>query len=287
MTTEISFVVPTRDSARTIEACLRSLALQGGARTETIVVDNHSTDRTGAVARRYADRFVVAGPERAAQRNLGARLATGDILVFVDSDMVVEPRVARECVAALSADPGLGAVIVPERSFGTGFLARCRELEKELYLGDPRVEAARVFRRAAFDAAGGYDEAITAFEDWDLPDRVGALGYAIGRVTSGIWHDEGRISLVAQARKKRYYGRRSDGYLTRRGSRRAICRPSLWRAPARLAGRPDRAFGLAVLKGVEVAALALGAGEAAWARRRRDRRVSAPVTGRGGRRGGG
>ncbi len=71
--TTVSFVVPTRNSARTIAACVMSLRKQSYADVEIVVVDNDSTDGTAQrAAAAGADRVVVAGPERCAQRNRGA-----------------------------------------------------------------------------------------------------------------------------------------------------------------------------------------------------------------------
>ena len=100
----VSFIVPTKNAARTIEACLESLGAQTHGRTEVIVVDNFSTDGTREIAELHADITVSSGPERSAQRNHGAALSRGNVLVFIDADMVLEPQVATECVAAFDAD---------------------------------------------------------------------------------------------------------------------------------------------------------------------------------------
>ncbi|MCZ7527333.1 MAG: glycosyltransferase [Acidimicrobiia bacterium] len=266
----VGFVVPTRNSARTIAACLASLRAQEHPDCEIVVVDNHSDDRTREIAATYADEVVVSGPERSAQRNHGARISSGSILVFVDADMRFEPGVAGDVVRLLGpgGDERVGAVVVPEHAFGEGFWARCRVLEKELYLGDPAVEAARAFRAGDFEAAGGYDESLTGGEDWELPDRVIAGGRILGRTESRVWHDEGRIRLRSQFSKKRYYGRGVAAYLSRsgNGAHRPLVRRSLLRRPLRLARRPHVTAGLAVLKAVELSGIASGVLEA---RRRR------------------
>src|SRR5690242_3852216 len=117
----ISFVVPTRNSARTLDACLGSLRAQTHPDVEVVVVDNASTDGTPEIARRYADRFENWGPERSAQRNRGTAVSTGDVVVFIDSDMVLEPHVASAIRDRFAAGPDLGALVIPERSFGEGF----------------------------------------------------------------------------------------------------------------------------------------------------------------------
>ena len=73
----VSFVVPTRNTERTLAACLASVRAQDHPDVELVVVDNASTDGTAAIAREHADIFEAAGPERSAQRNRGATLASG------------------------------------------------------------------------------------------------------------------------------------------------------------------------------------------------------------------
>ncbi|WP_027345789.1 glycosyltransferase family 2 protein [Hamadaea tsunoensis] len=259
MSAAVTVVVPTRDTARTLAACLASIRAQTHPAVELIVVDNFSTDGTPDVAAEYADLVIHCGPERSAQRNAGLRAATGEVIAFIDADMVLEPPLLAEAVDLLGADPAPGAVVLTERSFGTGFLASCRELEKRLYIGARGVEASRVFLRAALDQVGGFDEELMAgFEDWDLDDRIAAAGYAVARTTGFVWHDEGRINLRHQFRKKRWYGRTLRAYAGRQ-TRRSLSPTALVSQPGLLLRRPHHAAGLAVLKGVEYAGLLAGA----------------------------
>lgn len=256
---KVSAVVPTKNSIRTISSCLESLRNQQGADVEIIVVDNSSNDGTDEVGRALADIFITAGPERSAQRNRGFEAGTGDIVFFIDSDMVLEPTVCADIVEVFETRPEIGAVIVPERSFGDGFLASCRELEKSLYVGDDDVEAARAFRVELFTQIGGWDETLTAAEDWDLSDRTRALNIQIARIDSWIWHDEGRISLIAQYKKKQYYGRWVAEYLRRHPEAKGhISRPGMFSHPGELLSHPVKTSGMVVLKVFEVAGLAKG-----------------------------
>lgn len=200
----VSIVVPTRNSARTLEACLASIAHQTHLRTEVIVVDRDSTDETIAVANRWRARVLSAGPERSAQRNTGARAARGDWVLFVDSDMALEPNVVESCIRACGED---AAVVVPEAGFGEGLLAHLRALEKRNYLGDPSVEAARFFPRSAFLQLGGYDNDLRAGEDWDLNDRWRASGLRTVRAGSTIFHSDDALTLATLVTKRFRYGR--------------------------------------------------------------------------------
>jgi len=253
----VSFVIPTRDAARTLRTCLESIRAQRTVDVEIVVVDNDSRDGSFAIAGELADVVATGGPERGAQRNRGAALATGEFLVFADADMVFEPDVAFEARSRLAGDDRCGAVVIPELAFGSGFWARCRVLEKQLYLGDAAVEAARGVRACDFAAVGGYDESFVGGEDWDLADRVAAVhAGALARTDARVWHDEGTIRLRTTFKKKRYYGRGLATYLGR-ARPRPLARRVL-RHPGPLVRRPAFAAGLAVLKAVELSGAAVG-----------------------------
>jgi glycosyltransferase involved in cell wall biosynthesis len=257
----VTFVVPTRNSARTLAGCLASLGSQQDADVETIVVDNGSTDGTREVAGRFTDLVFSAGPERSRQRNFGAARSSGEFLVFIDSDMTVPPGLAEEIVGAFRTRPEVEALVLPERATGTGFWARCRSLEKDIYLGDETVEAARAFRRSIFAATGGYDERIHGGgEDWDLPERIAAAGGRVDRVRATVVHDEGRLRLGENLATKMYYGRSFGVYVSkhRRGATRKVLRLTLLRRPGLLLRQPVHAVGLAVLKVLELLALLTG-----------------------------
>lgn len=264
----VSVVVPTYNSARTLRRCLSSIRDQQGVAVELIVVDPErgSTDDTPEVASQLADVFLVAGPERVAQRNAGLAAASHPLIAFIDSDMVLAPTVLAEAAAALS-DAGCGGVVVDEEIVGQGFLIAGRRLEKRLYRGDAAAEAARVFRTEEVRAVGGYDPGLIVAEDFDLSDRVVA-GRALGRIAAPIYHDEGRIRLRGMWAKKTYYGTHLRTFLKRafnasgdmayQSGRHRLFRWSLLRIPLALFRHPYAASALLLIKAVESSALAWG-----------------------------
>lgn len=244
---DVTVVVPTRNAARTLAACLKSLRAQTYP-CRIVVVDNGSTDGTHEIAERRADIVLEAGPERSAQRNFGARTHPADFLGFIDADMVLEPSVVQEAVALLR--DGAGSVIIPERTVGTGFWVEVRAFERSFYIGSDAIEAPRFFRREVFERAGGFDEQLTGPEDWDLGQSVRRLA-PVARTTATIVHDEGSLSYLAACRKKAHYAIGMRRYLAKRGARAlldATRRPWLSR-PWRLASR--RGLGLLALKAGE------------------------------------
>jgi len=258
----VSVIVPTRNSARTLEACLSSIRAQQGVQVELIVVDNGSTDGTQGIATRAADVVVYKGPERSAQRNYGASLAKSQYLLFVDSDMVLEPQVLSDCIAKVG-HARAPAVIVPEVSVGRGFWAACRALERTCYVGDDLVEAARFFPRKIFEEEGGFDESLTGPEDWDLTIRI-AAGKSLPRTASTICHDEGTLRLGTVLAKKRYYGASAIRYWRKHGTAGArqanlVFRPAFIRNWRRLLAHPFLAAGIVSLKTLETGAVLWGA----------------------------
>jgi glycosyltransferase involved in cell wall biosynthesis len=200
-TTAVTVVVPTRNSGRTLERCLRSLRGQTHS-CALVVVDNFSTDDTAAIATSLADTVITAGPERSAQRNLGARAIPAPIVGFIDSDMYVGPTVVADAVSGIE-ESGIAA-IVPERTIGEGYWTSVRAFERSFYRGHNPVEAARFYRWDIFDQLGGFDEHLTGPEDWDLTIRTRELG-PIVRTPGWIDHDEGRVRYVSACRRKAYY----------------------------------------------------------------------------------
>lgn len=205
----LSIVIPTKDSACTLEACLRSIAEQDYRNHEIIVVDCFSKDGTPDIAKGYGATVIQSDAGPAGARNTGFGMAAGNILVSIDSDMILEPSLLSDIVASID---GHGALIIPEVGHGDDFFSRCKDLEKRCYIGDPIVESARAFRREAFDAVGGYDPGLHFGEDLDFHSRL-ALRFSIGRVRSNIMHDTSGMSLLSQMKKSFIYGKTLPRYL--------------------------------------------------------------------------
>jgi glycosyltransferase involved in cell wall biosynthesis len=214
----VSVIVPTKNSAATLEACLQSIEEQIYAAVELIVVDNYSADRTREIAKKFTEKVFLKGPERSAQRNYGAERASGRFVLMIDSDMELNRQVVWACVDKVIGDPASIGVVIPEESFGVGFWSRCKQLERSFYVGVPWIEAPRFFSKAAYHAVGGYDETLVSGEDWDLSRRIRRMG-EITRISPRIRHNEGHTSLWRMLKKKYYYAQHARAYLARNPER--------------------------------------------------------------------
>lgn len=274
----VSVVVPTRNNERTIEACLQSVRDQTHPGVELIVVDNSSTDATVETARRMADVFVTAGPERSAQRNTGLALATGRWFLWLDSDMVLPPDTVSLAVETAEAS-GAAGVALPERTIGEGFWTACRAIERSCYLDDPWLHNPRLLRRDYLQELGGFDLDMSGPEDADLRLRILARGETIALAPVLVDHDEGRLTVAEVMRKRYYYGRSIPEFASHHGGgdvRRqgAAVMGSYVRHRRRLAASPHHAAGMVALRTMEAAAYAVGAFSAERERRSSARRDS-------------
>lgn len=253
----VSIIVPTRNNAATISKCLESIRGQTYPDIEVIVVDNYSTDGTGEIAEGLGAKLLLKGPERSPQRNFGAEQASGEYLLFIDSDMELTPEVVAECVATARRE-GAQAVIIPEVSFGEGFWARCKALERSCYNREETMALARFFDREAFHRVDGFDERMVGFEDRDLHFRIREGGGRVRRVDAPIRHNEGRARIPDLVRKKYRYGKNLHLYLRKhRGGgnmRWLFLRVTFIKHWGKFARHPVLALGMAFMQLCEFAA---------------------------------
>ena len=256
----VSVIIPTHNSAATIEQCLRSVQAQTYPNIEIIVVDNNSDDGTPQIAAEYA-RVLQAGPERSAQINHGARHARGTYLYRIDGDFDLDSAVIAACVEAVEQDD-LDAVAVPNRSSGESYWAQVRTLERDTYLDDSLIVAARFWKRSVFEAVGGFDESLVACEDYDLHTRLLDQGYKVGRVAPIEIHLGEASSLWAYAAQSFYYGPSVLRYLRKhphRGARQMFPLRSAYVRHWRMLARHSHLLpGLVVLKVVQYIAATVG-----------------------------
>jgi glycosyltransferase involved in cell wall biosynthesis len=180
-----SLVIPARNEAGrlgfTLDAAQRALSAAELA-NEIIVVDNGSSDATASVAERHGASVLDARDAEtvAAVRNRGARRALGDIVCFLDADVLVNERWAlrvKERLASCTEGRWLSG---NECTAGdssswiqrTWFAVSGRDRS--------HVNAANmVVPRVRFLEIGGFDERLSSGEDYEICLRARALGWAV------------------------------------------------------------------------------------------------------------
>jgi arabinofuranan 3-O-arabinosyltransferase len=258
----VSVVVPTRNVARTLRACLESVRRQDADGVELVVVDNWSTDGSWEIARELADVAVQAGPERSAQRNEGVRTSSAQWVLWLDADMLLPDDCVRLALDTARRHD-VAAVALPETTTGEGFLTACRTLERSCYLDDPSLHNPRLLRRDLLDSLGGFDESMSGPEDTWLRHQLRALDAGVRLAPTLVAHDEGRLRVREVLRKRMYYGRSLPAFAAARPGGVREQGLSTLRAFARhrrrLAGDPVHAGGMLALRAAEAGAYAVGA----------------------------
>jgi glycosyltransferase involved in cell wall biosynthesis len=211
---KVSIIIPTKNSSKTLRACLDSIVNQYYKNIEIIVIDNHSTDSTIEIARKYTSAVYTFGPERTFQINYGAQMASGKYIYRVDSDFVLEPNVISASVNESEAN-GYGAIIIHNTSDPTvSFWAKVRKFERDMYdSGSDELKiAVRFVRKDAFLSVGGFDTRMISGEDYDLHNRI-IKKYDIGRINAKEVHLGEYKSLGEVARVNYFYGKNTGLFL--------------------------------------------------------------------------
>jgi glycosyltransferase involved in cell wall biosynthesis len=169
-TLQLSVIMPAHQAADLLPDTLGTLVASDLPRGgwELIVVDDASSDQTSGVARKYADRVLTLngrphGP--AAARNAGAAIASGEWLVFIDSDVRVHRDTLSKFTGCMERNPDAVAIFgsYDDQPHAPGFVSQYRNLlHRYVHLkgaGDAETfwAGCGAIRRRAFAAVGGFD----------------------------------------------------------------------------------------------------------------------------------
>lgn len=210
----VSVIIPTKNEEKNIVRCLTSIKKQKcNDSVEIILVDNFSFDKTLKMAKPYADKIITAGPERSSQRNIGARSARGNWLLFLDADMELSKNAIEECLSLTKNRIVTPIVTITEQSIGTTFWGKALALEHNCYKYTFWLQAARFFPKKHFLKAGGYDENFVAGEDWDITERFRDEGLPnLYTKYSYLTHHEPEVSLLKLLKKEVFYIKHINKY---------------------------------------------------------------------------
>jgi glycosyltransferase involved in cell wall biosynthesis len=212
---KVSVIVPTYNNQATIRSCLDSLSNQQfKGEYEVIVVDDASTDDTVSIVSSYPVELLTQkhmGP--ASARNLGAKNASGEFLLFTDADCSPESDwIERMC--APFEDESVVGVQGAYKSRQKSIVARFVQYEiEERYEIMSKVgqidfigSYSAAYRKDIFLAEGGFDEAfpIASGEDTDLSYRLSSKGRKMVFAPDAMVYHEHPASIVQYLKMKFY-----------------------------------------------------------------------------------
>jgi glycosyltransferase involved in cell wall biosynthesis len=189
----VSVIVPVYNGGNFLHRSLDALFTSDYPGFEVIVVDDGSTDRSAEISLQKGATVISSerrqsGP--AAARNLAAKTAKGDILLFVDADVVVKPDTITKVAGAFAERQEISALFgsYDDEPGEKNFLSQYKNLQHHFVHQNSNPEASTFWaglgavRRDVFLSVGGFDcerFAIPSIEDIELGVRLRAAGHRI------------------------------------------------------------------------------------------------------------
>jgi rSAM/selenodomain-associated transferase 2 len=173
--TKISIIIPALNEAANIQAAIASIQLS--TNIEIIVVDGGSNDNTVDIAKSFGVKVLTSMPGRACQMNVGAAIASGEILLFLHADTRLPPCFDTLVRATLDRETVAGAFrlkIAGEAwglrlvEWGVGVRSRFFQL--------PYGDQAIFVTKKVFEQIGGFPE-LPIMEDFELIRRLRGIGH--------------------------------------------------------------------------------------------------------------
>ena len=181
---QISVIIPVFNSAGTLSLCLQALADSQYPAAECIVIDDGSTDNSAAVAEQLGARVLSTGGRcgPAVARNLGARHASGNLLLFVDADVSVHQDTLGRIAERFETEPDLDALIgaYDDSPADPGFVSQFKNLMHAFVHQQANRRASTFWcgcgavKRVAYLELGGLDESYrrSSVEDIEFGFRM-------------------------------------------------------------------------------------------------------------------
>ena len=191
MNMSVSVIVPVFKGGEQFEKCFYALKGCSPPCSEIIVVVDGETDHRYGMVVDHGETLVIldhnSGP--AAARNCGARKAKGDILLFMDADVVVKKDIIGRVIEVFSNESDIAALIgsYDNEPGETNFISQYRNLLHHYVHQTSKPEAVTFWgacgaiRKEVFSAVGGFDETFRkpSIEDIEFGYRLGRSGYRI------------------------------------------------------------------------------------------------------------
>lgn len=205
----ISIVIPAKNEEKFLPALFKSLKRQSFQDFEVIVADANSSDRTRLIAKKFGAK-VVDGGLPGVGRNRGAKVAKGDLLLFLDSDVVL-PSDFLETNVGLFRQRDLDIATTGLRPISSRFddkviHAAWNAGYKVIKNVKPACCGFHIFvRKSLFNAAKGFDENVVWAEDTEFVSRVCGYGARFDILPSPVFvsvrrlEKEGRVKFLSKS----------------------------------------------------------------------------------------
>ena len=261
----IALPLAAGSSPELVAICLRSIESQTYPNCETLVF--LSTDSSTEIVRQLRSvefiRLFEGRLSKSAARNLLAREAVGQYMLYIDVDQELTPNLIEDCVKKASSNGASAVYIPPQEATSNSLVSRARSLERELLATDESWDIPTFIDLDTFFNVGGFDESIDVFDDVVLMLNLEQSGIRVSRSEKRLLIRE--TTKISQILRRKYdRGRASRALIAkfpnarqaRRGDRFRDAYLLNWR---RLANSPIASLALFTLKILEYGSFMFGA----------------------------
>jgi len=220
---KVSIIIPAYNEEKDIKDVLDSIMRQTypKEKIETIVIDDKSTDKTAEIAKKYPVKLIKGQHKGVgAARNLGIKNATGDIILFVDADQVLDKNYVKEIVSCFKED--VAGVSGFEKLYNTkSLIAKLSYLKKRLGYETAKLIPLGAVRKSVIKEIGYIDPKYGMYDDWEFAKRVSEK-HKIVRTKKAIFYHKEPDSIKRIYRQCKWTGKSTIFLLLRREYKKAI-----------------------------------------------------------------
>lgn len=206
----ISIIIPTLNSSKHIDVLLKSIKKQKNIKKEIILVDNGSVDSTLDIAKKYNVKIIMCSgkpPQVAKQRNMGATVAKGKYLYFVDHDMELTNKFLVNLYKQINnSNNYIDAWYVPEKIICNNKILSIARNFEATFINNTIISAARIIKKNKFKLLAGFDEKLSGGPaDWDFDIQLKTKNSRLAVFDEFVYHHEENLSLWSYINKKKSY----------------------------------------------------------------------------------
>jgi len=219
----VSIIIVNYNGKNHLEECLKSLMQENYKKTEVILIDNNSTDGSIEFVKRNYPSVIIKKLEKnygfAEPNNIGARIASGDFLLFLNNDTIPKPDFITELIHAIKNDPEIticqSLLLRPDGKIDSSgdfvdTLGRAYS-SHDLPKNTRRILSARaasmMVRKKDFFDLGGFDKKFfVSFEDVDIGWRASLWGYKVVVVPKSVVYHKGGETVVGMKKEIQFHG---------------------------------------------------------------------------------
>ena len=209
----VSVIIPMYNCENTLTHTVQSVLNQTYDAIQIILVNDGSTDATEEVAKellQHHPNIEYHSHENKGQtktRNIGASLAKGHYLLFLDSDDTIAPTFIEKSIDVLEKNPEVKIVYSQSEFSGTkSGRWNLPAYHFKSFLLNNCIPITALIRQNEFEQVGGFDESLTFYEDWELWIQLVATGGKVHQIQEPLFYyyqHERPLSVTGVAKQNR------------------------------------------------------------------------------------